>query len=254
MPGRARHAIITLTTDFGLIDSYVAQMKGAILSQCRGAAIVDVTHLIPRHDVIAGSFALERALAAFPRGTIHVAVVDPGVGTSRKLLLASLAGQTVLCPDNGLITWAWHRFPSRVARELTWRPARSSATFHGRDVLAPVAARLANGTPARSVAGAVVQPVLLDLAPATADATAGRVIHVDVYGNVTTNVLAERVVGMRSVRVGRRTIPVHRTYGDVLTGKPLALIGSSGLLEIAVREASAADVLRLRVGDTVRLT
>jgi S-adenosylmethionine hydrolase len=109
--------IITLTTDFGLADSYVAQMKGRILAKCPNAVIVDVTHLVPRHDVLAGSIALERALAAFGPGTIHVAVVDPGVGSDRKLLVANIAGQTVLCPDNGLITWAIRRLGRADVRE-----------------------------------------------------------------------------------------------------------------------------------------
>src|SRR5215218_4766646 len=106
--------IVTLTTDFGTRDSYVAEVKGVLLSHCPAARIVDVTHDLPPQDVLAGSVVLERTLRAFPKGTIHIAVVDPGVGTDRKLLLVEVKGQYVFCPDNGLITWAWRRLPNRA--------------------------------------------------------------------------------------------------------------------------------------------
>ena len=249
--------IVTLTTDFGLTDSYVAEMKGVLLAGCAGVRIVDVTHAIAPQDVLAGSIVLERVVRAFPAGTVHVAVVDPGVGSQRKLILVEVNGQAVLCPDNGLITWSWRRLGPGRASELTWRPAGgASATFHGRDVLAPVAAMLARGRPARpTLVGPVRDPVLLRVRPAGDRPTRVEVIHVDAFGNATTNVPVEAFGRAlpKAVRAGRRTVgPVRRTYADVGDREPLALIGSSGLLEIAVRNGSAADKLRLRVGD--RLT
>ena len=246
--------IVALTTDFGTTDSYVAEMKAVLLSRCPGVTIVDVTHEIGPQDVLGGSFILDRAIRAFPPGTIHVAVVDPGVGTARKLLVVEIGHQQVVCPDNGLITWPWRRLGGARARELVWRPPQASSTFHGRDVLAPAAAMLALGR-TRGVLGEVCEPVLLSVAP-TADRPAeGEVIHIDHFGNATTNVPAEAIVVSTpvSIRFRRRLLgPLRYTYADVPVGRPIALIGSSGLLEIAVRNGSAARSLRIQVGD--RLT
>ena len=239
--------LITLTTDFGTADHYVAAMKAVLLSACPAATLVDVTHQVPRQDVAAGSFTLERAVAAFPAGTVHLAVVDPGVGTDRRLLVAEVNGATVVCPDNGLITWAWRR-RGGTARELTWRPPTASHTFHGRDVMAPVAGRIAAGG---SFDFPSIYPVLLDLRPA-ATGRSGVVIHVDGYGNATTNVPAELLpIHGRWHTKAHDVGPLRRTYGDVPVGTPLALVGSSELLEIAVRDGSAASKLGLRIGDRV---
>jgi S-adenosylmethionine hydrolase len=248
---------VTLTTDFGLTDSYVGEMKGVLWARCPDVRIVDVTHGIGPQDVLAGSIALERAVRAFPAGTVHVGVVDPGVGSERRLLRVDIQGQHVLCPDNGLITWAWRRLGAGArAFELTWRPADASATFHGRDILAPAAAMLAAGEAGVArISGMGVEPILLPVAPATARPTEAEVIHVDHFGNVTTHVPVEAIAATppRVIRLADRSLgPVRRTYADVAEGEPLALIGSSGLLEIAVRNGNAAHALGLRVGD--RLT
>lgn len=241
--------ILTLTTDFGTADHYVAAMKAVLLRACPAATLVDVTHAIPRQDVASGSFTLERAIAAFPAGTVHLAVVDPGVGTNRRLLVFEVNRSTVICPDNGLITWAW-RCHGGSARELTWRPTVSSHTFHGRDVMAPIAGRIAAGEPFDFPP---VEPVLLDLAPSPSG-RAGVVIHVDVYGNATTNIRAAGIETTGEWRVGTHGLgPLRQTYADVAIGRPLALIGSSGLLEVAVRNGSAADALGVRVGDRVEI-
>src|SRR5215207_3584145 len=145
-PARSR-PIVTLTSDFGTRDFYVAAMKAVLIRHCPDVRLIDVTHAVPRHDVLCGSITLERAVDGFPPGTVHLAVVDPGVGTDRRLLVAGLNGQTIVCPDNGLITWPWHRLGPGEAHELTWRPDQSSNTFHGRDVMAPVAGMLAAGKP-----------------------------------------------------------------------------------------------------------
>jgi len=253
--------IITLTTDFGGTDSYVAEMKGVLLTGCPAARIVDVTHAITPQDILSGSIVLERVLRFFPSRTIHIAVVDPGVGTNRRLIAAEIAGQILLCPDNGLITWAWKLAPAKArARELIWRPRAESghafsATFHGRDILAPAAAQLVGGraTLEMLTAPAPIEPVLLPIEPAPLHATAGVIIHIDHFGNAITN-LSPDPQQLHSARVGRRMIPIRRTYADVPEGNPVALVGSSGLLEIAVRNGHAAKTLALHVGTRVRLS
>lgn len=260
MPRRLKKAcsIVTLTTDFGWNDAYVAEMKAVLLGQAPDARIVDVTHGIAPQDVAAGSVTLERLVRAFDEGTVHVVVIDPGVGSNRRLLLARIGGQTIICPDNGLITWAWRRHPKgAAAHELTWRPATAiSATFHGRDVMAPAAARIAAGERwqklCRPLSGE--PPRWLDMAPATSLGE-GRVIHVDHFGNATTNVPGELLdrSPVQTVRAGRHRVPLRRTYAGVPIGGPLALVGSSGLLEIAVRNGSACKRLGLRVGDVVKM-
>lgn len=253
-PAKAR-PIVTLTSDFGTVDFYVAAMKAALLRHCPEARLIDVTHNVPRHDILCGSITLERAVDGFPPGTLHLAVVDPGVGTDRRILITRIREQTVVCPDNGLVTWAWRRHGGGRAHELTWRPAREpSATFHGRDIMAPVVGMLASGTPMTEMARPIDNPVLLDVTPTDGGAGLARVIHVDVFGNATTN-LSHEMLGERRVRSvrarGRDLGRLRRTYWDVAPGKPLALIGSSGLLEVAVRDGSAAQELGVRVGDEV---
>jgi S-adenosylmethionine hydrolase len=251
----ARKPLITLTTDFGCRDSYVAEMKAVLLRYAPHATLVDVTHDIPPQDLLAGAIALERAVAAFGPWTIHVAVIDPGVGSDRRLLLAVVRDQIILCPDNGLITWAWRRHGGMQANEITWKPLRASRTFHGRDVLAPVAGMLAAGQSPDILCKPIADPIVLSVAPAVAPLKNGVVIHVDHFGNAITNVPEELLPAgsVRRVSVeGHDLGPVRGTYSDVGPGKPLALIGSAGLLEIAVRNGSAAQQLGLNIGDEVR--
>jgi S-adenosyl-L-methionine hydrolase (adenosine-forming) len=251
----SRRPLITLTTDFGLRDYYVAAMKAVLVGHCPQARLIDVTHQVPRHDILCGSITLERAIDGFPAGTIHLAVIDPGVGTDRRILIVEVNRQMVVCPDNGLITWAWRLHHPARAYELTWRPKDASNTFHGRDVMAPVAGKLADGHSFDSLARPIDDPILLDIQPSASPA--GRIIHVDVFGNATTNIGHEivRTVAATNVKVkGKRIGKLKRTYWDVAPGKPLALIGSSGLLEIAVRDGDAARQLKLKVGDDVVLS
>jgi S-adenosylmethionine hydrolase len=249
-PGPNRDvSIVTLLTDFGLRDSYVAEMKGVLLAKCPGAQVVDVTHEVPPQDVLAASITLERVLRVFPKGTIHVAVVDPGVGTHRRLLLAEVNRQYVLCPDNGLITWPWRRLGG-IAHELSVRTNDVSATFHGRDILAPAAAALARGR-GGGLRGSRVDPVLLDVYLAEEDARQGTVIYIDRFGNAITNVPGE--LRMKNVLIGRKRIGTGRTYSDVGSGEAVALVGSSGLWEVAVRDGSAARLLGVTVGMKLRI-
>jgi S-adenosylmethionine hydrolase len=252
----AARPIITLTSDFGVRDFYVAAMKAVLVRACPAVRLIDVTHEVPRHDILCGSITLERAVDGFPRRTIHLAIVDPGVGTDRRILIVEINRQIVVCPDNGLITWAWRRMGPGVAYELIWRPPTSSNTFHGRDVMAPAAAMLACGRRIQSIARPVDDPELLAIVPAEASAKAATIIHLDHFGNATTNLHHEMAAKLRGgvVKVRGHTVgKVRRTYWDVAPGKPIALIGSSGLLEIAVRDGSAARKLKLKVGDEVRV-
>ena len=234
--------IVTFTTDFGTADSYVAEMKAAVLRYCPDANLVDVTHQIARHDILGGSIALERAVAAFG-DAVHVAVVDPGVGTRRRLLVVRIGDAKIVCPDNGIITWAWRRLGGGRAYELRWRPAgKISATFHGRDLMAPAAGRWARGDSIASIARAIDDPILLPIHPAK-KLNEAKIIHIDHFGNATTNVPAELV--------GNDFL--GRTYSDGKVGQAIQLIGSSGLVEIAVREGSAAAKLKLKVGMKVKV-
>jgi S-adenosylmethionine hydrolase len=262
----ADRPIITLTSDFGLQDHYVATMKAVLIREFPPVRLIDVTHNVPRHDILCGSITLERAVDGFPPRTVHLAVVDPGVGTDRRLIVARVREQFIVCPDNGLITWTWRvqrgqggsdgRSAKPQAAEITWRPQSLSSTFHGRDILAPIAARAARGDDLATFSRPIDDPVLLDLAPAPSTERRGQVIHIDHFGNATTNIRhdALRELPAASVKVNRKSVgKLKRTYWDVAPGKPLALIGSSGLLEIAVRDGSARDDLKIAVGDAVVL-
>ncbi len=253
----AGRPIITLTSDFGLRDFYVAAMKAVLIRHAPDARLIDVTHEVPRHDILCGSITLERAVDGFLPGTVHLAVVDPGVGTDRRLIITQIHRQTIVCPDNGLITWAARLHGPAKVFEITWRPERAeSNTFHGRDILAPIAGMLAAGQDIAKLMRAIDDPILLDTAPAQASDRNGSVIQIDHFGNATTNIRHEslRKRGQIIVRVNGRAVGrLKRTYSDVAPGEALALIGSSGLLELAVRDGSAAQSLKLRVGDEVVL-
>jgi S-adenosyl-L-methionine hydrolase (adenosine-forming) len=243
--------IVTLTTDFGLDDWYVAAMKAVLLSHAPAARLVDVTHTIPPGDVVKASITLERAIASFPPATIHLAILDPTVGSPRRALVVRIHQQLVVCPDNGLITWAARRQGPFDAFEIIWKPPAQSNTFHGRDLFAPVAGMLASFRAILDLAKPVPNAILLDLHPSPGPE--GQIIHIDRFGNATTNIPASAVHPNAQVRIGNLTLPLRRTYSDVNPGQPLALIGSSNLLEIAVRDGSAAAELNLTTGASVSL-
>ncbi len=246
--------IVTLVSDFGLGDHYVAAMKGAVLRCCASVCLIDVTHQVPPQDILAGSFVLERAVADFPEGTVHLAVVDPGVGTRRRMLVVRVKGQFVVCPDNGLITWTWRRHRGSRAYAIRRSFPAASSTFHGRDIMGPVAGMIAAGVPLVRLARPVAMPKLLDVAPARS--SKGRIIYIDHFGNVITNIPRRVVDSHRAGRVcvnGAIIGSVKTTYADIAAGQPLALVGSSDLLEIAVRNGSAAGQLDLHIGDEVYL-
>lgn len=250
----AARPIITLLSDFGTDDWYVAAMKAVLLSRLPDANLVDITNGLPQGDITRGAIALERAVAAFPPRTVHLAVVDPGVGTQRRIVVMQIAQQTVVCPDNGLITWAWRKYANARVYELIWRAPTRSSTFHGRDILAPAAAMIAGGAAVEAIARPIHDPVLLNMSPAD-EAQPGRIIHFDHFGNAMTNIPASHLrEGMRIAVDGRDLGPVRRTYADVGVGEALALVGSSDLLEIAVRDGSAKEKLKLENAMAVELT
>ena len=258
--------IVTLTTDFGVRDPYVAEMKGAILGIARTAGatvqLVDVTHEVARHDVVEGALALEEATPFFPRGTVYVAVIDPGLGTARRGMVVAARGQVFVGPDNGVFTpflsgTDWRAFELAAPE---YRLPAVSRTFHGRDVFAPAAAHVAVGVDVARLGPAVTDPVRLawEGARERAGTLEGAVIHVDRFGNLVTSLFAEAVAARLGARirvsVRGRAIPMVNTYGELERGGLGALAGSSGRLEIAVREGSAAAALRARRGTRVTVS
>jgi S-adenosyl-L-methionine hydrolase (adenosine-forming) len=253
---------ITLLTDFGTADYFVGAVKGAILSVNPRAVIIDITHGIPPQDIAAAAFTLLAAYKTFPAGTIHVAVVDPGVGSTRRPIILSANEQFFVGPDNGLFTYIYDREPSprvfHVTAEKYFRPEPSS-TFHGRDIFAPVAAALSNGVKPRKFGPAIDDAVRLrvSLEPEVlknGDVRA-RIIHIDRFGNCITNITRDLVKPGSSLVINHKTIRHFRDfYGEDSDASPFAIWGSAGFLEISVNGGSAAKNLRVKRGDEVVLT
>lgn len=247
--------IVTLLTDFGLADSYVAEMRGVLLSRAPGVVLADITHSVPPGDVRAASYILGRTWRWFPEGTVHLAVVDPGVGTSRAALALCARGHFFVGPDNGLFT----RILRDTAVEIVALPTpeRAAPTFHGRDLFAPAAAALASGVPLRDLGPpfAGIPERLAVTEPRRDGATVlGEVVYVDRFGTLITNLSAEQIppdatLEIEGVEVGR----LRRTFGDVASGGLVAFVGSDGAIEIAVRDGSAARRLGIGVGGRVRV-
>jgi S-adenosylmethionine hydrolase len=254
--------VITLTTDFGLEAPFVGVMKGRILGRFAAARIVDLTHDILVHWPAEAGFWLERSWSWFPAGTVHVAVVDPGVGTDRDILIATAAGHVLLAPDNGLLAPLLARSASARVRRLDstvfgrFGIGAVSATFHGRDIFAPLAAELAAGRCDPADLGALTTswvPSWVEEPDREAGAVTGIVITIDRFGNLLTNIGGELLEGLVEPRVfaGHHVFPLRRTYGDVRPGEYLALVNSFGVVELALAEGSAADGLGLSRGAPV---
>jgi S-adenosylmethionine hydrolase len=253
--------VITITTDFGHQGPFVGVMKGCILSRFAAARIIDLTHEIVVHWPAEAGFWLARAYRYFPPGTVHVAVVDPGVGTSRDIIVVSAGGHLFFAPDNGLLApiVAQHAGASIVrlsaAALVRFGIEQASATFHGRDIFAPLAAELAAGrcTPADlGERTRTLVPSWVDEPTIDANVT-GLVMTIDHFGNLITNIDAPLIARFREPRIaaGNHTFELRRTYGDVQPGEYLALINSFGVIEIARAEQSAADGLGLSRGAPV---
>ena len=242
--------IVTLLTDFGLQDSYVAEMKGVLLIRAPEAQLVDIAHSLSPGDVRAAQYLLSRTWKQFPRGTVHVAVVDPGVGTERRALAAECAGHLFLAPDNGLLSF----LPDDARFFSLPIPRDAAPTFHGRDVFAPAAAMLAHGESIESLGAKVTHPVRTPLpAPRIAAAEiTGEVIYVDRYGTLISNVPSSAAKPGARIHVGGIDVgPVRRTFADVARGALVAFGGSGGTVEIAVRDGSAVRELNAGVGAKV---
>jgi S-adenosyl-L-methionine hydrolase (adenosine-forming) len=258
--------VITVTTDFGQQGPFVATMKGRILAHLPAARIIDVTHEVPVYWPAEAGFWLARAYAYFPAGSVHVAVVDPGVGTARDIIAVVSDGHAFLAPDNGLLApvVARSKSPAIFRLDTTKAIARfklpvPSATFHGRDIFAPLAAELAAGrvTPAELGPSTTdIVPSWVDEPSVTAEQVAGVIITIDHFGNLITNIDGELIRAFPApvVRAGGHSLPLRRTYGDARPGEFLALVNSFGVIEIARAEQSAAEALGLGRGAPVTIS
>jgi S-adenosyl-L-methionine hydrolase (adenosine-forming) len=256
--------IITLTTDFGLSSPYVAAMKGVILSINAEAKIIDLTHSIPPQQIEQGAIALAETALLFPNGTIHIAVVDPGVGTARSIIYAQIAGHQFICPDNGLLSRLAERHPPTKIIDITEEKffrQPVSATFHGRDIMAPVAARLSLGLDPDELGPALTTLTKFDCPGAArmANRIEGKVVSIDSFGNLITNITREMLAGVptdESVTVRcdeHETQSIFNTYADQPPMTLIALIGSNDQLEIAIVDDSAAIMLGVSVGAAVEV-
>ena len=258
--------VITLLTDFGTSDYFVGAMKGVILSANPAAVIVDITHEVPPQDIRAAAFNLLATYKDFPSGTIHVAVVDPGVGSNRRPILVECAEQLFVGPDNGLFSWICQREGHFRARHLTnekFFQHPKSATFHGRDVFAPVAAALSRGVDAERFGPVIDDAIVFEsLTPrANDDGTlAAKIIHIDRFSNCITNLTTEHLTGdvNRRVRliVNDQVITSIRKFflAEAVDSESLFMIpGSAGFIEIAAQNASAASILKVRRGQSITL-
>lgn len=252
--------IITLTTDFGNHDPYVGIMKGVMLGVAPETQLIDLTHHIPPQDIDEAAFALESAAPYFPAGTVHLAVVDPGVGGERRALLVTTGRESYVGPDNGLFSFAL-ALPGGQAWALDrpehWLP-QVSRTFHGRDIFAPVAARVALGVPPSELGSLIHDPIRLPRREAERMGNGeitGHVIHTDRFGNLITNIPGAWLAGRkwRCEIAGQIIDGPSLTYADAPRGGLLLLVSSNGTAEIAAREANAAERLRAGSGTRVRL-
>ncbi len=254
-------AIITLTTDFGLRDPWVGSLKGVVLSIAPGAVLVDLTHEIPRHDVAAASYVVAATSRYFPPGTTHLVVVDPGVGGARRPLACAAGGATFVGPDNGVFDRVLRRDADARCVEITHprfmlKVPSTSPTFQGRDVFAPAAAWLAQGTRLEDLGPTVSDPIRLSAQGVRRDGSSwiGEVVWVDRFGNLISNVEVPSGGSVDAVRVGGTDLPVVTCYADAASGVAAALINSDGLIEVFVNRGDASSTLNASTGTPVVAT
>jgi S-adenosylmethionine hydrolase len=254
--------LITLLSDFGLSDVYVGVMKGVIAQINPRLTVVDLTHQIGSQNIAAARFNLMNAYPYFPTGTVHIAVVDPGVGSQRRAIALQIEAGFLVGPDNGIFSGVLSQTRAIAAVELTnsqyWQTPTPSTTFHGRDIFAPVGAHLASGVPIEQLGeridpNAIASLPILEPTP-TASGIRGSIQYIDGFGNLITNISATEVQGKTwSVILGDRTIGRSRTYSDRPVGEVVALIGSHGWVEIAVNGGSAQQALQMDWGSVVEV-
>jgi S-adenosylmethionine hydrolase len=256
--------MITLMTDFGTSDHYVGVMKGVILNINPQVEIVDITHAIPPQDILGAAFLIDSTYRYFPSGTIHVVVVDPGVGSERRAIVCQTETAYFVCPDNGLLTHILHneKHAHAVAVENSaYFLPQVSNTFHGRDIFAPVAAHLSRGVPISELGNPVTQPVQLALPKpqVTEEMVIGHIIWIDSFGNLVTDIsreILESLEGQNGVVIHAGSAKIdhfNRSYAESEIGEVLAIIGSFNRLEISINQGNAAQVLGLKRGDTITI-
>jgi S-adenosyl-L-methionine hydrolase (adenosine-forming) len=242
--------IITLTTDFGLKDHYVGAMKGVIVSINPDVLIIDITHEIPPQDIFKGAFTLRNFYRYFPEGTIHIVVVDPGVGSRRKPIVLEADKNIFVGPDNGVFTFICHESKSIKAFEISnpkYILSNVSSTFHGRDIFAPAAAHISLGISIEDLGRNVKKNVGLSIKEPEIqrDEIIGEFIYADSFGNLITNIPSDLIKPKSRIYIGKRIIDgISKSYADAPEGELLAIIGSSGFLEISVNRGRASDIIR----------
>jgi len=254
--------LIAILTDFGTKDEYVAAMKGVISSISPKAKTIDISHQIQKHNVKQGSYMLKRLIGYFPKGTIYLGVVDPGVGTERKGLLIEAKGAWFIGPDNGLLIPAAQKLGIKRVIKLTNRRywlKPTSSTFHGRDIFAPVAAWLSKGTEPTNFGKVIENWVNLEnVQPKVkGDTIFGEVLHVDDFGNIITNIPTDLMKVDNEVWISIKdalfSTKIRKSYGEIKRGELLVLIGSSGFLEIAKNQENAAKYFKVKEGAEIRV-
>ena len=256
-----KSAIITLTTDFGIRDAFVGVVKGVILSINEKATIIDITHGIPQGDLDAASFALDQTVPFFPAGAIHVIIVDPGVGTARRIILVKTTNNYFLAPDNSVLKYIYDKYPQVQVVSVTNRDyflPHSSQTFHGRDIFAPVAAHLSLGVPFTEFGSPIKDFVKGDIAlPAKSDQKiVGQIVYIDHFGNCISNISKRDFDPARLSEINIKDFQFEKlshSYAEHHVAEPLAIISSHDHLEIAVRDGNAAQFLNIKKGEPVEI-
>jgi S-adenosylmethionine hydrolase len=251
--------VLTLTTDFGLSDHYAGVMKGVILGICPGAQIVDISHQVGRYAIAEGAFVITQAYRYFPAGTVHVVVVDPGVGSPRRPIVVEAAEQYFVGPDNGVfgMIFAREQHQTRLIQNRKYMRPELSHTFHGRDIFAPVGAHIAAGV-APSLIGELtesyIRPSFENPRPEGEGMWIGEILKIDHFGNVVTNFHAQDFPAIQVLTIGTAQITrlVH-SYAEAAPGELMAIAGSSGYLEVSVNQGSAAEKIGCRAGDLCQL-
>jgi S-adenosyl-L-methionine hydrolase (adenosine-forming) len=255
--------MITLTTDFGLRDPYVAEMKGAILTINSKATLIDITHDVEKFNIRMGAFMLASAAPYFPKGTIHLAVVDPGVGTERRAIVIQTKRGFLVGPDNGVLMLAAQTQSIECIYELS-NPnlmlPQTSNTFHGRDIFAPAVAHLDRGIQPRDFGSEIKDPVFPHFSEVKqiSGILNGEILYIDGFGNVIFNIKEKNMPNSQVISIKLPQVSLKlkfcKTYGEAPTGEPIVLVGSHGFIELALNQGSAAEKFHLKVGDKIAIT
>ena len=240
--------MIVLFTDFGLENPYVGQLHAVLVRQVPQVPVVDLFHYVPKFDIRAGAYLLPAYTSTFPENSVFLCVVDPGVGTTRAAVMLQADGQWYVGPDNGLFHILARRAQTQQTHLITWRPTRISASFHGRDLFAPVAAMLARGERPPCEPAELTAPAGLEWPEDLA-----QVVYIDHYGNAVTGLRAVMLGADRVLRIGRHRLGYRRVFAEAPKGEGFWYENANGLAEIAVNQARADEMLRLRLGDVITI-